>query len=97
MSNSSLADPEPLGTSGGSIVLLAQPKAYTEDLVVAFTNQNGTVIEPIMIGPASRVFVVPSGASQLQLGVVDGDFEDDFGQGFRPFVTNSFTRDFCDC
>ncbi|MGA2891124.1 MAG: LamG-like jellyroll fold domain-containing protein [Terracidiphilus sp.] len=55
----------------GSVALQAGVNLGLTGLCGAFADGNGAVIEPIAIGASPRVFVVPSGATQLQLGVVD--------------------------
>jgi len=66
----------------GSIALIAPPTLGQSGLVGAFTDNNGAVIEPIAIGASSRNFVVPVGATQLQLGVNDNHYADNGGSGF---------------
>ena len=66
----------------GSISLLAQPAIGLEGLLGAFTDNNGSVIEPLAIGASPRVFVVPEGATQLQMGVDDDYYADNGGPGF---------------
>jgi RHS repeat-associated protein len=64
-------------------VTLAGPPALGPiGLVGAFTDGNGDVIEPIAIGASQTEFVVPTGATQLQLGVSDNRFAADGGSGF---------------
>ena len=65
-----------------SVTLMGQPTLGLGGLVGAFTDNNGTVIEPIAIGATSKTFVVPAGATQLQLGVDDDYFPDNGGPGF---------------
>ena len=65
-----------------SVNLVAPPALGLIGLIGAFTDNNGTVIEPIAIGAASRTFVVPTGATQLQLGVDSSYFVGDGGPGF---------------
>jgi RHS repeat-associated protein len=74
-------DPVPQN-SGGSVALIAPLTLGRAGLVGAFTDNNGAVIEPIAIGASSRVFVVPSGATQLQLGINDNHYVDNGGSGF---------------
>ena len=75
-----------LPTNGqGTITLSPSSVAPTlglEGLCGAFTDSNGSVIEPLDIGATQRVFTVPAGATQLQLGIDDGIYFDNFGQGF---------------
>jgi RHS repeat-associated protein len=58
------------------------PTLNLEALCGAFTDSSGNVIEPLAIGDGPKQFVVPSGATQLQLGVDDGAYFDNFGPGF---------------
>ncbi len=66
----------------GSVTLMAPPTLGQGALVGAFTDNTGAVIEPIAIGVATRTFVVPTGATQLQLGVDDDHYADNGGSGF---------------
>jgi len=69
----------------GKLTVTAAPSAANlglAGLVGAFTDSNGSVIEPIAIGAFASVFVVPSGATQLQLGINDDIFYDNKGTGF---------------
>jgi RHS repeat-associated protein len=66
----------------GSVTLMAPPTLGQAGLVGAFTDNTGAVIEPIAIGAAPRVYVVPAGATQLQLGVDDSWFAVGGGSGF---------------
>ncbi len=76
-------------TGEGSITIQDQPAMALEGLLGAFTDSNGTVIQPLAIGAQPRVFVVPPGATQLQLGVDDDYFADNWGQGFVVKVNNN--------
>ena len=67
---------------GGSVALIAPSTLGQGGLVGAFTDNNGDVIEPVSIGAASREFLVPAGATQLQLGVDDNHYADNGGSGF---------------
>jgi RHS repeat-associated protein len=69
------------GTTEGA-TLTGPPALGPIGLVGAFTNSNGAVIEPIAIGASQTEFVVPAGATQLQLGVNDNRFATDGGPGF---------------
>lgn len=64
-----------------SVTLLPQPTLGQGGLVGAFTDNTGAVIEPVAIG-SSREFVVPAGATQLQLGIDDTYFSDNGGTGY---------------
>ncbi|MGD0733384.1 MAG: DUF2341 domain-containing protein [Terracidiphilus sp.] len=64
------------------VTLEAPPALGVIGLAGAFTDNNGAVIEPIAVGAASRAFVVPAGATQLQLGVDSEYFAGDAGPGF---------------
>ena len=66
----------------GSIVLKAPPMLGQAGLMGAFTDNNGAVIEPVAIGASQREFVVPAGATQLQLGVDSAYYALDGGPGF---------------
>jgi len=69
----------------GAITLVPagiSPTLNLEALCGAFTDSSGNVIEPLAIGDGPKAFVVPSGATQLQLGVDDGAYFDNFGPGF---------------
>jgi len=58
-------------------------------LVGAFTDSTGAVIEPLAIGANAQPFIVPSGATQLQLGVDDNYYEDNGGSGFVVSVNST--------
>ncbi len=77
--------PGPLNPDG-TVTLMAPPNLGEAGLVGAFTNNAGTVIEPISIGATTREFVVPTGATQLQLGVDDNHYADNGGSGFAVAV-----------
>ncbi len=80
------------GNAPGAITLIPSgipPTLALEALCGAFTDSNGAVIEPLAIGAAPKVFVVPAGATQLQLGVDDGAYFDNFGPGFVVNVNGS--------
>ena len=64
------------------VTLIAPPALGVIGLVGAFTDNNGAVIEPIAIGAAPRAFVVPVGATRLQLGVDTAYFVTAGGTGF---------------
>jgi RHS repeat-associated protein len=72
----------PASANAEGSVTLVHPSIGMSGLCGAFTDNNGTVIEPIAIGAAPTVFVVPTGATQLQLGVVDNRYADNLGTGF---------------
>jgi YD repeat-containing protein len=65
-----------------TVTLLPQPSPGRGALVGAFTDNNGAVIEPIVIGAAARSLITPAGATRLQLGVNDSYYEDNGGSGF---------------
>jgi RHS repeat-associated protein len=69
-------------TPAAKITLIAPPTLGQSGLIGAFTDSNGAVIEPIAIGAAPRVLVVPAGATQLQLGVDSAYYALDGGPGF---------------
>jgi RHS repeat-associated protein len=66
----------------GSVALNAPSQLGQGGLVGAFTDSNGAVIEPLAVGSSSREFLVPAGATQLQLGVDDNHYADNGGPGF---------------
>jgi RHS repeat-associated protein len=68
------------------VTLIAPPALGAIGLVGAFTDKNGAVIEPIAIGASPREYVVPVGATQLQLGVDSAYFVTDGGPGFAVAV-----------
>lgn len=72
----------------GNIVLFSQPILGINGLCGAFTDDNGSVVEPIAIGGSPRVFIVPAGSTQLQLGINDDNFPDNVGTGFQVAVNN---------
>ena len=57
-------------------------------LVGAFCNASGHVIVPIFIGTGGA-WVVPGGATRLQLGVNDFNFDDNSGPGFTATILRS--------
>ena len=65
-----------------TVTLLPQPSPGRGALMGAFTDNNGNLIEPIVIGTAARTFITPAGATQLQLGVDDNYYQDNAGAGF---------------
>jgi RHS repeat-associated protein len=65
-----------------SVALVGPPAVGLTGLVGAFTDSNGAVVEPIAIGAAAGNFVVPAGATQLQLGVDSEYFPTNGGPGF---------------
>jgi RHS repeat-associated protein len=77
--------PPPVNAEG-SITLSAGPDLGLMGLCGAFTDSNGSVIEPIAIGAAPRVFVVPAGATQFQMGVNDTYYADNGNGGGVGFV-----------
>ncbi|MGA9129688.1 MAG: chitobiase/beta-hexosaminidase C-terminal domain-containing protein, partial [Terracidiphilus sp.] len=72
----------PAANTEGSVTLQTMVNLGLSGLCGAFTDSNGAVIEPIAIGAAPRVFVVPVGATQLQLGIDDDGYGDNSGSGF---------------
>jgi RHS repeat-associated protein len=76
----------PSPSPAGNVTLMAQPALGLGGLIGAFTDNDGNVIEPISIGAARWAFVVPAGATQLQLGVNDNRFGADGGSGFTVLV-----------
>jgi RHS repeat-associated protein len=71
------------------VTLIGPPALGPIGLVGAFTDGNGDVIEPIAIGASQTEFVVPAGATQLQLGVNDNWFAADGGSGFSVAVNGT--------
>jgi len=69
-------------TQVANVTLTAPPSIGITGLVGVFTDNTGKVIEPIAIGAAPETFVVPAGATQLQLGINDTYFADNIGPGF---------------
>jgi RHS repeat-associated protein len=76
-------------TTEGSVALSAGPTIGLIGLLGAFTDANGTVIEPIAVGASPRTFVVPQGATQFQLGVDDDNYPDNAGAGFTVEVNGT--------
>ena len=70
----------------GVITLTTQPVLGLDGLCGAFTDENGSVIEPIAVGDGYREFVVPDGATQIQLGIYDDKYSDNLGNGFQVAV-----------
>jgi len=66
----------------GNVKLQAGTRLGISGLLGAFTDEVGTVVEPVAIGAAPNEFVVPAGATQLQLGVNDFYFSDNLGTGY---------------
>jgi len=79
--------PAPLNPDG-SIALMAPTMLGQAGLIGAFTDSTGALIEPIAIGATTRTFVVPAGATQLQLGIDDDHYADNGGSGFVVEVNN---------
>ena len=65
-----------------TLTLLPQPSPGRGALMGAFTDNNGDLIEPIVVGTAARTFITPAGATHLQLGINDNYYEDNGGAGF---------------
>jgi YD repeat-containing protein len=76
----------PSPNPAGNVTLVAPPALGLGGLIGAFTDSDGNVIEPISIGGTRKAFVVPAGATQLQLGVNDNRFGADGGSGFVVLV-----------
>jgi RHS repeat-associated protein len=75
--------------SAASITLAGEPALGLGGLIGAFTDNNGAVIEPIAIGASPISYVVPVGATQLQLGINDSYYSDNGGAGFTVSVNGS--------
>jgi hypothetical protein len=73
--------PSPVIVTAG-VTLEPPPSLGAIGLVGAFTDGAGTVIEPVAIGASPREFIVPAGATQLQLGVNSEYYPGDGGTGF---------------
>ena len=72
----------PTGSApSAGVSLKVLPTIGLGGLVGAFTDSTGAVIEPIVLGAASTKLIVPTGATQLQLGINDEYFEDNSGTG----------------
>jgi RHS repeat-associated protein len=69
-----------------SITLAGEPALGLGGLIGAFTDNTGAVIEPMAIGASAKSFVVPAGATQLQLGINDSYLADNGGAGFTVAV-----------
>jgi hypothetical protein len=69
-----------------NVTLMPLPAVGIIGLMGAFTDNNGDVIEPIAIGAAPRTYVVPAGATQIQLGVNSEYYAADGGSGFVVLV-----------
>ena len=76
----------PLPVAAASVTLTGPPALGAAGLVGAFTDSNGSVIEPIAIGAITTEFVIPGGATQLQLGVDSEYYAVDGGPGFAVAV-----------
>jgi hypothetical protein len=72
----------PVSNPGSSVSLIAPPALGQSGLCGAFTDSTGRVIEPVAIGNKPMSFVVPAGATQLQLGIVDNWYTVASGSGF---------------
>jgi hypothetical protein len=66
----------------GILTLRSQRIIGQGGLCGAFTDGKGSLIEAISIGSMPGTFLVPQGATQLQLGVSDDYYEDNSGSGF---------------
>ncbi|MGD0470655.1 MAG: DUF2341 domain-containing protein [Terriglobales bacterium] len=69
-----------------TLTLLPQPNPGRGALVGAFTDNNGDVIEPIVVGTAVRTFITPTGATRLQLGINSTYYANNGGSGFVVLV-----------
>ena len=81
----------PAQSTVASATLEVQPSLGVGGLIGAFTDSTGSLIEPIAIGAFAREFVVPEGATQLQLGVDDAHFADNASTGFVVKVNGNST------
>jgi hypothetical protein len=66
----------------GIVTLWSQRIIGGGGLCGAFTDGSGSLIEAISIGALPRDFLVPQGATQLQLGVNDTSYINNRGSGF---------------
>jgi RHS repeat-associated protein len=71
------------------ITLSGPPALGAVGLVGAFTDSTGKVIEPIAVGASASEFIVPAGATQLQLGVDSAYYTLDGGTGYTVLVEGS--------
>ncbi|MGO8758759.1 MAG: DUF2341 domain-containing protein, partial [Terracidiphilus sp.] len=69
-----------------SLTILPQPSPGRGALVGAFADNNGNVIEPIVVGTAPRTFITPAGATRLQLGINGSYYANNGGPGFVVLV-----------
>jgi YD repeat-containing protein len=69
-------------TETASITLTGPPALGAAGLMGAFTDSNGSVIEPISIGASPAEFIVPAGATRLQLGTDSAYPTVDGGPGY---------------
>ena len=72
-----------------SLTLLPQPSPGRGALIGAFTDNNGDIIEPIVVGTAARTFITPTGATRLQLGINSTYYAANGGPGFVVTVNGS--------
>ena len=72
-----------------TLTLQDQSTVGTGGLIGAFTDKNGSVIEPVVIGATSKTLIVPNGATQFQLGVDDTYYEDNGGAGLTVSVNGT--------
>ena len=80
--------PPPINPEGA--VNIEMPAAIgLVGLMGAFTDGSGNVIEPIAIGATAQEFLVPAGATQLQLGVDDNHYSSNGGPGFTVAVNGA--------
>ena len=64
------------------LTLLSQPSPGRGALMGAFTDNNGDLIEPIVVGTSAHTFITPAGATRLQLGINDSYYQNNGGTGF---------------
>jgi RHS repeat-associated protein len=69
-----------------AVTLLTPPSLGVAGLIGAFTDNAGNVIQPVAIGSTARSLPVPTGATQLQLGINSQYYPQDGGAGFTVLV-----------
>lgn len=79
----------PAQNPAGSLRLITQTGLGRGGLMGAFTDSTGALIEPVAIGATAREFIVPAGATQLQLGIDDTFYRDNGGPGFVVLVNGT--------
>jgi RHS repeat-associated protein len=72
-----------------TLTLLPEPSPGRGALMGAFTDNNGNLLEPIVVGTAARTFITPAGATRLQLGINDNYYLNNGGAGFVVAVNGS--------